>query len=102
MIAYKAGKDIVLKDAPTIEDKIRAGVREKLGIDIKVGSSEYESWKNSVGNAMFHVINNSQLPDSSEIAIEYKLAGSKMRIDFLVSGKNDQNQSNVVIVELKQ
>ena len=102
MIAYKAKKTIFLKDAPTIEDKIRDGVKAKIGIDIKVGSSEYESWKNSVGNAMFHVVNNSRLPDNSEIAIEYKLAGSKMRIDFLVSGKNDQNQSNVVIVELKQ
>lgn len=102
MIAYKAPKSTFLRDAPTIEDKIRAGVKEKLGIDIKVGSSEYESWKNSVGNAMFHVINNSNLPDDSEIAIEYKLAGSKMRIDFLISGKNRNNRNSVVIVELKQ
>jgi hypothetical protein len=47
MIAYKASKSTFLRDAPTIEYKIRSGVKEKLGIDIKVGSSEYESWKNS-------------------------------------------------------
>lgn len=39
MIAYKAPKSTFLSDAPTIEDKIRDGVKEKLGIDIKVGSS---------------------------------------------------------------
>ncbi len=102
MIAYQAPKLQFLKDAPVIEDKIRAGVKEKLGIDIKVGSSEYESWKNSIGNAMFHVINNSKLPDDSQVAIEYKLAGSKMRIDFLISGKNANQKNAVVIVELKQ
>ena len=75
MIAYKATKDQFLKDAPTIEDKIRRGVKEKIGIDIKVESSEYNSWKNSIGNAMFHVINNSKLPDQAEIAIEYQLTG---------------------------
>jgi hypothetical protein len=102
MIAYKATKNQFLKDAPTIEDKIRKGVKEKIGIDIKVESSEYNSWKNSIGNAMFHVINNSKLPDKAEIAIEYQLTGQKMRIDFLVSGKDKDNKKNIVIVELKQ
>jgi DUF2075 family protein len=102
MIAYKATKDQFLKDAPTIEDKIRKGVKEKIGIDIKVESSEYNSWKNSIGNAMFHVINNSKLPDQAKIAIEYQLTGQKMRIDFLVSGKDKENKKNIVIVELKQ
>ena len=102
MIAYKAFKNQFLKDAPTIEDKIRKGVKEKIGIDIKVESSEYNSWKNSIGNAMFHVINDSKLPDHAEIAIEYQLTGQKMRIDFLVSGKDKDNKKNIVIVELKQ
>jgi hypothetical protein len=87
VIAYRAPKSTFLRDAPTIEDKISSGVKEKLGIDINVESSEYESWKNSVGNAMFIVINNSNLSDDSEIAIEYKIAGIEIRIDFLISSK---------------
>ena len=102
MIAYKAKKSEFLKDAPVIEDKIRKGVKDKIGIDIKVDSSEYNSWKNSIGNAMFHVINNSTIPDDAEIAIEYQLSGQKMRIDFLVCGKNRDKKINIIVVELKQ
>ena len=102
MIAYKAKKSEFLKDAPVIEDKIRKGVKDKIGIDIKVDSSEYNSWKNSIGNAMFHVINNSTIPDDAEIAIEYQLSGQKLRIDFLVCGKNRDKKINIIVVELKQ
>ena len=95
MIAYKSSKSQFLKDAPTIEDKIRVGVMEKIGINIKVESSEYNSWKNSIGKAMFHVINNSKLPDDAAIAIEYQLTGQKMRIDFLISGR-DKNYKKIL------
>ena len=45
MIVYSATKEGFLKDAADgIEDKVRMCVREKLNIDVRPGSSEYESW----------------------------------------------------------
>jgi len=102
MMAYQATKSEFLRDAPTIEDKIRAGVQHKLGINISTKSPEYNSWRNSIGNAMFHVVNDSKLPSDTGVAIEYRLSGQKMRIDFLLSGVGESQEKNVVVVELKQ
>ena len=46
MLAYLATKDQFLLDAPSIEDKVKAEVKRKLGHN--VGDSEYASWRNSL------------------------------------------------------
>ena len=99
MIVYQSTKKSFLRDSSTgIEDIIRDRVKEKLNIDVKPGSSEYESWKNSLGNAMHHVMNTDKIPDDSGVAIEYSIPRSKNRIDFLITGENENGQENVVIV----
>lgn len=100
MLAYLADKAQFLADAPTIEDKVRDAVAKNLGI--RVGENEYQSWRNSLGNAMSHVMRDSAIPDDAAVAVEYRLNGRGFRIDFLVAGKNDEGQHSVVIVELKQ
>ena len=103
MIVYKATKTGFLEDASNgIEDKIREYVKEKLNIDLKPGSSEYESWANSIGNAMYHVMNTNMIPDDSGVAIEYSIARTKNRIDFIVTGEDENHQEKVIIIELKQ
>ena len=103
MIVYQSTKQGFLKDSASgIEDIIRDRVRAKLNLDIKVGSSEYDSWKNSLGNAMYHVMNTDKIPDDSKVAIEYSIPRSKNRIDFLITGEDDSGREHVVIVELKQ
>lgn len=103
MIVYQTTKRGFLNDASNcIEDKIRSCVKEKLNIDVKPGSSEYESWKNSLGNAMNHVMNTDKIPDDSGVAIEYKIPRTKNRIDFIISGLDENGIENVVIIELKQ
>jgi len=58
MIVYQTTKRGFLEDSSNgIEDIIRLNVKQKLNIDVKPGSSEYESWRNSLGNAMSHVMN---------------------------------------------
>ena len=87
MIVYKTNKAGFLSDASNgIEDIIRLNVKEKLNIDIKPGSSEYESWKNSLGNAMYHIVNTNKIPEDSTIAVEYGIPRSKNRNDFIISG----------------
>ena len=100
MISYLATKDEFLRDAPQIEDKIRDAVRRKLNLN--VGQSEYTSWRNSLGNAMFHVVNNDMIPNDAGIAIEYRVNGRRYRIDFLISGKNSAGKDSLSIIELKQ
>ena len=85
-----------------IEDVIRLNVKEKLNIDVKPGSSEYESWKNSLGNAMYHIINGSKIPEDSTIAVEYGIPRTKNRIDFIISGLDENYKEKIIIIELKQ
>ena len=100
MLAYVATKTQFLNDAPTIEDLVAKAVHENLGI--RVGQSEYQSWRNSLGNAMSHVMRDPGIPDEAMVAIEYRLNGRAFRIDFLVAGRDDHGSDSVVIVELKQ
>ena len=100
MLAYLATKDQFLLDAPSIEDKVKAEVKKKLGHN--VGDSEYASWRNSLGNAMYHAMNTSEIPGNAGVAIEYRVNGRAFRIDFMLSGKNSDGKESLVIIELKQ
>ena len=100
MLAYLATKDQFLKDAPTIEDIVRREVKKKLGHN--VGDSEYSSWRNSLGNAMYHALNTPDIPGDAGVAIEYRVNGRAFRIDFMLSGKNAKNEESIFIIELKQ
>ena len=100
MLAYLASKEQFLKDASTIEDIVKAAVKSKL--NLSVGNSEYQAWRNSLGNAMFHVMNDPAIPDDAAVAVEYRLNGRKFRIDFMISGLDERDKESLVIVELKQ
>lgn len=100
MLAYLATKEQFLRDAPVIEDVVRDAVKAKL--NFSVGESEYLSWRNSLGNAMSHIMHAVEIPNDAGIAVEYRLNGRKFRLDFVISGLNDDGQESVVIVELKQ
>lgn len=102
MLAYVATKGQFLQDAPEIEEIVRAKVEEHLGRRISRESSEYKSWRNSLGNAMYHVMNSSDIPNDAGVAIEYRLHGRGQRIDFMVSGVNDAGIAQLLLIELKQ
>ena len=100
MLAYLQTKDQFLLDAPTIEDLVRAEVKRKLGHN--VGESEYSSWRNSLGNAMYHAMNTNEIPGNAAVAVEYRVNGRAFRIDFMLAGKNASGKESIVIIELKQ
>ena len=100
MLAYLASKEQFLKDAPMIDDIVAAQVKKNL--NISVGYSETQSWRNSLGNAMFHVMSDASIPNDSTVAVEYRLNGRKFRIDFLIAGRDSSGKESMVIVELKQ
>ena len=100
MLAYLATKEQFLLDAHVIEDKVRDAVKENLHIG--VSPNELNSWRNSLGNAMVHVMNSPKIPNNVGVAIEYQINKHKNRVDFIVSGKNSHGVESVVIIELKQ
>ena len=103
MIVYQNTRNGFLKDASNgIEDIIRLNLKEKLNINIKPESSEYLSWKNSLGNAMFHVMNHDQIPEDLGVAIEYKIPRTKNRIDFIITGLDENQKEKIIVIELKQ
>jgi len=102
VLAYVATKRDFLQDAPSIGEIVRQSVEDKLGIRIRPESSEYRSWTNSLGNAMFHVMNSADIPSDAGVAIEYRLHGRQQRIDFMVSGVDATNSAQLILVELKQ
>lgn len=101
MIVYQSTKEDFLKDVSggCIEDIIRESVKQKLNKN--VGNNEYISWKNSLGS-MYHVINNELIPKDSGIAIEYSIPRTKNRIDFVITGQDENGNDKVIIIELKQ
>ena len=102
MLAYLATKSNFIDDAPIIEELVQRDVRQRLGISVRSGSSEFASWHNSLGNAMFHVVNSPLIPDEAGIAIEYRINGRSLRIDFLIAGTDKSGRENLVVIELKQ
>lgn len=103
MIVYQSTKKGFLNDASNgIEDIIQSQVKEKLLIDIKTGSSEYNSWKNSLGDAMYKVMQSDKIPDDSGVAVEYSIPRTKNRIDFIITGEDEDGKEKIIIIELKQ
>lgn len=102
MIVYQSNKEKFLKDVEggCIDDLIKDSLKEKLNHN--VGKSEYTSWQNSQGNAMYHVMNSASIPNDAGVAIEYNLPRSKKRIDFIITGQDQNKHDQIIIIELKQ
>jgi len=100
VLAYLASKKQFLLDAPNIEDQVRDAVFKHL--HMKVGQAEYNSWRNSLGNAMFHLLDKSNIPDDAAVAVEYRLNGRRFRIDFMIGGTDESGNEAISIIELKQ
>ena len=100
MLAYLATKAQFLIDAPNIEDKVKDAVFKHL--HFRVAPAEYNSWRNSLGNAMFHVMNSDSIPDDAAVAVEYRLNGRRFRIDFMIGGTDSSGKEAISIIELKQ
>lgn len=100
MIVYNKTKEDFSNDILTndIGNIITQHIFERTGN--KVSPNEVRSFENSLGY-MERVINDPLIPENCNISIEYHLPQTSKRVDFIISGK-DGNQENVIIIELKQ
>lgn len=100
MLVYEGIKSGFIDDVDLgiIADKIRNKYIEV--VKKRPSAPEFNSWKNSM-QYMRGVLSDSEIPSNTGIAIEYNIPPTGCRIDFMMSGYN-QDKSNVVIIELKQ
>ena len=100
MLVYEGIKSGFINDVDLgiIADKIRNKYIEV--VKKRPSAPEFNSWKNSM-QYMRGVLSDNDIPNNTGIAIEYNIPPTGCRIDFMMSGYNN-NKSNVVIVELKQ
>lgn len=101
MIIYHASKKGFIDDVfnGRIADEIDQAFVTHLGRH--TSTNEIRSWKNSMMH-MSNVINTPDIPSDSGIAIEYQVPLTSKRVDFIISGFDENHKGNIVIIELKQ
>lgn len=101
MLVYaEEKKDFMLQVRDNrISEIITESMKRKLGR--WVGKSEQRSWQASL-QYMRNILDDTDIPDTSGVAIEYNIPQTGRRIDFIISGYDEKQTANVIIVEMKQ
>ena len=101
MIVYEATKKEFIEVTKRneivkiIEQQFREKVRNAINF------REELSWRNSL-QYMKNVLEGDDIPNDCGVAIEYKIPNSGNRVDFILSGKNNEQRNVAIIIELKQ
>ena len=82
-----------------IADKIESRFQQ-IGYN-HANPNEFRAWDNSL-TYMQMVLNDASIAEDVNIAIEYQIPQTSKRIDFVVTGLDENEQKHVVIIELKQ
>ncbi len=101
MIVYQSTKagflcDVLSNEIDTI---IHSAYFERLGRH--TSRNEVLSWSNSM-MYMNTILSDNEIPGDAGISIEFQIPLTSKRIDFIISGLNDKNKEQVLIIELKQ
>ncbi len=101
MIVYSATKKRFLQDV--LDNNIAEKVLEKFikTLGHSTAKNEIQSWQNSA-QFMYKILEDPEIPDESSIALEYQIALTSRRIDFIIAGTDACDVETVVIIELKQ
>ncbi len=101
MIVYSADKQQFLFDIDEreIDDVIHR--RYKAVTGRAVGMSQLRSWRESLSR-MASVLRDDRIPRNVGVGIEFHIPQSSKRIDVTITGRDDRDAKNAVIVELKQ
>ena len=99
MIIYSGIKSEFIDNLPQLPTLLKESIKDKLGEITE--QNEFLSWENSL-KYMSDVIDTPTIPDDAGIALEYNIPITNNRIDFIITGIDENNTSQVVIIELKQ
>ncbi len=100
MIIYSSTKQSFIQDFEqgVLVKKLHQTLTEKYR---RVGESEIHSWQTSL-SYMANVMRDFAIPDLAGVAIEYIVPNTQKRVDFIITGLDQNNKEHVIIVELKQ
>ncbi len=100
MLVYEGIKKSFIDDVNfgRIADKVYEKYQRFFG---RTTESQRRSWEESLLR-MCGVINDPEIPDNAGIAIEFNIPTTSKRIDFIISGRDNENKDSAVIIELKQ
>lgn len=103
MIVYENTLNNFIIDCNNTDIKISDIIKtEMIHCGFNVGTQgEIDSWNNSLP-ILAKLLNDDMINKDINVAIEYKFDITKNRIDFLIYGKNEDDNDSIVIVELKQ
>ncbi len=101
MIIYQANKNQFCNDI--LNNSIVENLKHKFheNLNYVPGESEVRSWQNSL-MYMDKVLGDSSIPQDAGIAIEYNIPQTSKRIDFIITGLNQEDKSVAILIELKQ
>jgi hypothetical protein len=101
MLVYSSTKEVFSDDILTdqIVDKIQSRLKSNIGRF--AAPNEVRSFRNSL-RYMDKVLQDTAIPNDSGISIEYQIPQTGKRIDFIISGKNEESRDVALLVELKQ
>lgn len=101
MIIYQNSKKLFVDDVMSgeIERVVARAFKQRTGN--KVSASEIDSWQQSLLRIGMQ-LTGTEMPDDSKVSIEYRIPNTSKRIDFIITGEDENRIENVVVVELKQ
>ncbi len=101
MILYRSNTSEFINEVERnqIVSKIEKEYEKRMGR--RAGDGERRAWNNSM-RFMETVVRKSNIPDDCGVLIEYNIPSTSKRIDFVLTGHDYNDQSNFLIVELKQ
>jgi len=102
VIIYSSDKRGFLSDMDT--GAIDAKILHLLHSKTKSGVSpnEMKAWKNSLPFMDRALRGLNEVPDDAGISIEYQIPNCGKRVDFIITGLNNEKRESVIIIELKQ
>ena len=100
MLVYEGIKSGFIDDVNLnrIVDKIYDKYKQFFG---RTSESQLNSWKNSM-QYMRGVLDDREIPNNAGVAIEFNIPTTSKRIDFILSGRDNNKKDSVIIIELKQ
>jgi len=101
MIVYSATRRDFSNDvfSNQIERKILDALQTRLGRS--TAQTEVAAWKNSM-QYMNNLLIDGEIAEDAGVAIEYTIPQTAKRIDFILTGKDEDSRDTAVIIELKQ
>ena len=101
MIVYQESKSTFMSHVreSKIDYIIHQQFQQRLGR--RTSNREVESWKNSM-QYMRNVLDDAEIPADAKVSIECQVPNTSKRIDFIITGQDQERRDTAVIIELKQ